>query len=161
VGIFGGRSPKIVDDSLPDGEWLAVSKQLFEKSIEPYYGSPETMARGGEEHYKNGNHGTAMFFFAKSIDMLHTAYGFSQMAKRRPSPADAPIVEGFTVVLALALRSHPEAPVAECVREVTHRLRSISTECDQLGLPSDLYRNALDSMARSAPHVPVDDVFWT
>ena len=161
MGIFGRRGPKTVDDSLPDAQWLAASKELFNKSIEPYYGSPETMARGGEEHYNIGNYGTAMFFFAKSIDMLHTAYGFAQMAQRRPSPADAPIVEGFTVALALALRSHPEAPVAECVREVTHRLRSISTACDQLGLPSGLYRSGLDSMAQAAPHVPVDDVFWT
>src|SRR5262249_26158061 len=129
--------------------------------IEAFYGSPETMARGGEEHYIVSDYGTAMFFYAKSIDMLHTAYGFSRMELRHPSPADEPIVDGFTVALALGLRSHPDAPVDDCVREVTHRLRSISSECDRVGLPSDLYRSGLDAIAQSASHVPVDDIFWT
>ena len=161
MGFFGKRRPAKVDNSLPDGQWLAASKDLFDQDIEPFYGSPETMARGGEEHYTHGNYGTAMFFFAKSIDMLHTAYGFSQMTRCRPSPADLAIVEGFTVALVLSLRAHPEAPVADCVREIAHRLRSIATECDRLGLPSDLYRSGLESMAQTAPHVPVDDVLWT
>jgi hypothetical protein len=52
VGIFGKRSPKVVDGSLADGPWLRASEEMFKASIEPYYGSPETMARGGEERYR-------------------------------------------------------------------------------------------------------------
>jgi hypothetical protein len=164
VGIFGkskGAPSGSVDPALPDGEWLLASEALFRQRIDDFYGSPETMARGGEEHQGLSDHGTAMFFYAKSIDMLHTAYGFAEMAQRQPSAADLPIVNGFTTSLRSALDSHPEAPVVDCVREVTHRLRSISSECDRVGLPSDLYRSGLESLARSAPHVPVDDVRWT
>lgn len=60
--------------------------------------------------------------------MLHTAYGFAQMAQRRPSPADAPIVEGFTVVLALALRSHPEAPPWPKLRPTSPSMMSSGPE---------------------------------
>lgn len=150
-----------VDPGLLDGEWLAASEALFKRRIGGFYGSPETMARGGEEHYGLSDFGTAMFFYAKSIDMLHTAYGFAHMAQRQPSPADLAIVDGYTASLGVSLQLHPDAPVAACVREVTHRLRSISSECDRVGLPSDLYRGGLKSMAQSAPHVPVDDVFWS
>jgi hypothetical protein len=150
-----------VDASLSDGQWLAASKTLFDDRIHAFYGSPERMARGGEQHYRLFDYGTAMFFYAKSIDMLHTAYGFAHMAQRQPSSADLPIVDGYTASLGLALEFHPEAPVDACVREVTHRLRSISSECDRIGLPSGLYRSGLDSMAQSARHVSVDDVYWT
>lgn len=140
---------------------MAASEALFKRRIDAFYGSPETMARGGEEHYGLSDYGTAMFFYAKSIDILHTAYVVLQMAQRQPSAHDLPIVDGYTSSLALTLQLHPEAPVAACVREVTHRLRSISSECDRVGLPSDLYRSGLDSMGAATPHVPVDDVFWT
>lgn len=160
MGLFR-RGPKTVDSTLPDGAWLAASEALFKQRIDSFYGSPETMSRGGEEHYQLSDYGTAMFFYAKSIDMLHTAYGFSQMAQRRPSVADLEIITGYTNSLAQALRLHPQAPVAGSVREVTHRLRSISSECDRAGLPSTAYRDGLESIAEHAPHVPVDDVYWT
>jgi len=152
---------KVVDDSLPDGQWLQESENMFKATVEPYYGSTETMARGGDERRGLGDYGTALFFYAKSIDMLHTAYGFSGMQRRRPSPADTPVIDGYTESLAMVMGHHPDAPITNCVRDVTHRLRSISTECDRLGLPSNVYRSALDLIAQIAPHVPVDDVLWT
>jgi hypothetical protein len=161
VGLFAKRSPKVVDGSLPDGAWLGESREMFKATIEPYYGSPETMAKGAEDRRFLADYGTALFFYAKSIDMLHTAYGFSGMERRRPSGSDAPIIEGFAETLSYVMDLHPQAPVDECVREVTHRLRSISTECDRVGVPSELYRDGLDRIARIAPHVPVDDIFWT
>lgn len=167
MGIFGrrtsGRSstPDGVEASLPDGEWFGASRRLYEQRVKHFYGSPETMASGGAEFYGNGDFGTAMFFYAKSIDMLHTAYGFAQMAQRQPSPADVTIVDGFCNSLGVSLQMHPAAPVDECVREVTHRLRSISSECDRVGLPSNLYRQGLDAMASHAPNVRIDDILWT
>jgi hypothetical protein len=152
--------PEVADHSLSDPAWLGESRRIFESRIDGFYGSPETMAAGGREHYGCQDFGTAMLFYAKSIDMLHTAYGFSQMRARQPSPDDAAIVDGFSSSLGAALSLHPRAPVEECVREVTHRLRSISTECDRVGLPSGVYRSALDAIAMHAPHVPTDDVSW-
>jgi hypothetical protein len=168
VGLFrrqdaGASSPlpAAVDPSLSDQAWLAASEQQFRERIEGFYGSPETMASGGREHYGNQDFGTAMFFFAKSIDMLHSAYGFGKMRDRQPSPADIGIVDGFVSSLGLSLQMHPNAEVDACVREVTHRLRSISTECDRAGLSSTLYRNALNSIASSAPNVRTDDIYWS
>ncbi|HJZ36332.1 MAG TPA: hypothetical protein VJ204_08685 [Solirubrobacterales bacterium] len=134
---------------------------MFNETIEPYYGSPETMAKGGDERRGLTDYGTAMFFYAKSIDMLHSNYGHLGMERRRPSPADTVIIDAYAESLALVSQFHPEAPITPCVREVTHRLRSISTECDRVGLSSSLYRNGLDRIAQIAPHVPVDDVVWT
>lgn len=150
-----------VDAGLPDGAWLRASEQAFRERVDAYYGSPETMAEGGKDSYGHQEFGVALFFYRKAIDMLHTAYGFSQMQSRRPSVADVSIVDGFTASLGASLAQHPEAPVDECVREVTHRLRSIATTSDRVGIPSNLYRAALDSMAAYAPDVGVDDVFWT
>ena len=150
-----------VDPSLPDNEWLAASERVFRETIDSYYGTPDTMASGGEQRAALGDAGVALLFYRKSIDMLHTAYGFSQMQSRSPSRADDPIIGGFCTALEESLRQHPQAPAAETVREVTHRLRSISTTCQREGLDDSLYRAALDRMAAIAPDIAVDDILWT
>ena len=122
-GAQAGGAVQQVDDSLPDGEWLAGSEALFNQTVKQHYGSPETMAQGATQNYDVANYGTAMFFFRKSIDMLHSAYGFSQMQSRSPSPADEWIIDGFIDSLGKSLAAHPAAPVDGAVREVTHRLR--------------------------------------
>ncbi len=147
-----------IDNSLPDDEWLAQSKARFDRMIKNYYGSCETIGEGGQECYGYGDFGTALFFYQKSIDVLHTNYTFLQMRNRRPSLADAWIVNGYTSSLGASLEMHPAAPVDESVREVTHRLRTIATACEQVGLLSELYREALKLMAQYAPHVKLDDV---
>lgn len=154
-------SGPLVDASLPDGQWLARSESVYNDTIQPYYGSPETMARGGDERLAQGDEGVALFFFRKSIDMLHTAYGFNQMEQRRPSQADAAILGSFCASLESSVRAHPEAPVDETVREVTHRLRSISTECEQNGIDARIYRESLTRIAAATPKVRIDDVLWT
>ena len=55
---------------------------------------------------------------------------------------------------------HPEATVAGSVREVTHRLRTISSACNRVGIPGQLYMNALDTIGRETPHVDVTDIYW-
>ena len=147
-----------IDDSLPDDEWLARSKTRFEQIVKNYYGSCETIGQGGQERYGYGDFGTALFFYQKSIDVLHTNYLFGQMRSRQPSPADAWIVDGYTSSLGASLAMHPAAPIDESVREVTHRLRTIATACEQVGLPSQLYREALKLMSQYAPHVKLDGV---
>jgi hypothetical protein len=118
------------------------------------------MARGGQDQHGSDDAGIALHFFAKSIDMLHTAYGFNAMRTRQPSGDDAAIVGAFCDTLAVVMRDRPAAPVDEVVREVTHRLRSISTTCDEMGLVSSHYRWGLDTVGRLAPHVRVDDILW-
>jgi len=147
-----------IDGSLPDDEWLARSKARFEQMVKNYYGSCETIGQGGKECYGYSDFGTALFFYQKSIDVLHSMYLFGQMRNRQPSPADAWIVNGYTSSLGASLAMHPAAPVNESVREVTHRLRTIASACEQVGLPSQLYREALKLMAQYAPHVKLDDV---
>jgi len=126
--------------------------------VQRYYGSPETMAEGGRLCYGYGDFGTALFFFQKSIDMLHTNYLFNQMRSRQPSAADAWIVDGYTSSLGAGLAMHTAAPIDDSVREVTHQLRTIATACEQVGLPSELYRGALRQIAIEAPNVKLDDV---
>jgi len=147
-----------IDHSLPDDEWLARSEERFRWMVENYYGSCDTIGRGGQERYGYGDFGTALFFYQKSIDVLHTNYLFGQMRNRQPSPDDAWIVDGYTRSLGASLAMHPAAPIDSSVREVTHRLRTIATACERVGLPSQLYREALQLMAQYAPHVKLDDV---
>ena len=157
----GGKAVPLVDETLPDGQWLARSESVYNDTIQTYYGSPEAMARGGEERLAKGDDGVALFFYRKSIDMLHTAYGFNQMGQRQPSGADEWILGSFCVALESTVRAHPGAPVAESVREVTHRLRSITTECEGRGLDASIYRAGLARVGAAAPMVLVDDIFWT
>ena len=137
-----------MDPSLADGEWLAASERLFKDRIDRFYGSPDSMANGGREHYGFGDFGTAMFFYAKSIDMLHTAYGFNHMQNRQPSPADASIIDGFVSALGASLSMHPNAPVSSMLLEMDTRLHEVAGECERLGLPADLYRNAQAEIRR-------------
>jgi hypothetical protein len=151
----------LVDPSLPDAQWFGQSEAAYKSTIEPYYGSPETMARGGDERAAQGDDGVALFFYRKSIDMLHTAYGFNQMQARQPSPQDAAILSGFCHSLEKTISDHPGASVNESIREVTHRLRSITTESERRGIDAALYRSTLDRIAGIAPAVSVDDILWT
>jgi hypothetical protein len=156
----GGRGPR-VDQTLDDGPWYAASIAEYERTVGSHYGSPETMAGGGFKAAHAGDSGVAMQFFRKSIDMLHSAHGFNQMSTRQPSPSDGEIVDGFCAALEQSLRDHPSAPVDEAVREVTHRLRSITTTCEQAGMPSEPYQLGLDRLAVAAPAVQTDDIRWT
>ena len=132
----------------------------YSEMVENCWGSCETVANAGSERYNNQDFGTALFFFRKSIDMLHTNYLFLDMKNRQPSPSDAWIIDGFTNSLSASLSLHPGAPVDESVREVTHRLRTITSACTRVGAPPVLYQNALDLMASTAPNVNVEDIFW-
>src|SRR5690242_8049668 len=72
-----------IDNSLPDDEWLARSEARYKEMVQHRWGSPETVAQGGKVCYGYGDFGTALFFYQKSIDMLHTNYLFSQMRSRQ------------------------------------------------------------------------------
>ncbi|WP_152626711.1 hypothetical protein [Streptacidiphilus carbonis] len=148
--------------SLPDGEWFAASQYVYSETWRGYAGSPETFADAGRDHLGNQNFAVAMLFFGKSIDLLHTLYtdGGGGTRTRQPSAVDLAITSGFTESLAVALETHPTAPVAEPVREATHRLRTISSACRRAGVSADLYLNALGDIATASPSVNVDDILW-
>ena len=161
MSFFGrSRRSERVDDTLADGPWLVASEQLFAKTVGQHYGSPERMAGGGRDAEDAGNFGTATCFYRKAIDMLHTAYGFDQMRSRKPSAADAWIIDGYCRSLQHALGQHPAAKFDESVREITHRLRSISTQCQDLGLDASLYHAGLQRLSAIAPTVRTDYVYW-
>jgi hypothetical protein len=149
-----------VDPSLSDAEWFAASEGIYDRTWRSHLGSPETFADAGGEHYNNQNFAVAMLFFRKAIDLLHTQYTFSDMSTRQPSARDLAITSGFVSSLGATLAMHPATPVAESVREVTHRLRTISSACKRAGVPAELYLNALQEIAIAAPGVTVDDVLW-
>lgn len=150
--------PELVEASLPDDTWFRTSEQVYERTWRDHAGSPETFAEAGKLHYGYQNFGVALLFFRKAIDLMHTLYG--DMSRRQPSPKDLSITSGFVSSLGAALALHPEAPVDESVREVTHRLRTISSACRRTGISADLYLNALQEIARESPKVRIDDILW-
>lgn len=150
---------ELVELSLPDDEWFAVSDGVYERTWRDHVGSPETFAEAGSNHYGHQNFGVALLFFRKAIDLMHTLYT-GGMSRRQPSPQDFAITSGFIGSLGATLATHPAAPVDESVREVTHRLRTISSACKRAGIPSDLYLNSLQEIASASPNVRIDDILW-
>jgi hypothetical protein len=153
--LFGDRAggesgTAAIGHSLPDDEWLAESRRIFDATIDQHYGSPESMAEPAKKHYGHQNFGVAMFFYGKSIDMLQTAYGFSGMADRQPSPADAWIVDGYVSSIGAGLAMHPNAPVAESATTTIGLLQDIAAECERVGAPHQLYSNAAEQVAFEA-----------
>lgn len=159
VGIFGRKKFDPNDSSLNDAEWLRSGESRYAAAIGRYYGSPETIARGGLE--RRDDPAAALFFFQKSIDLLHTQYGFLGMKTRRPGPADDAITEAYLNTLTRVREMRPDAAVADSVREVTHRLRAISSECKSRGLDPGPYLAVLGRLGDLTPDINVDDIFWT
>lgn len=143
-------SVRSVDATLPDAEWFSASTRLFESTVGQHYGSPDTMAAPGKEHYNNQNFGVAMLFFGKAIDMLQTAYCYSEMQQRQPSPADAWIINGYVSAIGASLSMHAQAAVGESARYTANMLKSIADACDRVGAPSTLYRDAGDAITWEA-----------
>jgi hypothetical protein len=141
--------------SLSDAEWLQRSQWRYSRSVDPYYGSVDKMASGARNRYDNKDFGTALFFFGKSIDMLHTCY--SHLKNRLPSSDDSWIVRGYvdTVVEVLAL--HPQAPVGESVREAAKYIWGIANICDNEGRSPELYRETLAALKKAAPGEDLGD----
>ena len=121
---------------------------------------PDEMAKAADNLYGNQRFAEALDQFARAIDMLHTLYLFENMRQRQPSPADAWIVDGYTSSLGATLAIDRSTDVEESVRTTTHRLRTITTAAERVGLPAQLYREALDMMRGYAGHVDVDDILW-
>jgi hypothetical protein len=153
-------SSDLVDPALPDVAWFQASERVYDGTWRDHLGSPETFAAAGRIHYGNQNFAVALLFYRKAIDLMHSIYITSGMSSRQPSARDLPIIDDFISSLDATLEQHPESPVDESVREVTHRLRTISTACERAGLPAELYLNALEAIGAAAPRVNVKDILW-
>ena len=145
-----------IDGSQSDTDWLSASEARYNATMRNHAGSPETFASAGSQASENEEPGVALFYYQKAIDLLHTLYDYSQFERRKPSLADASIIEGYLRALRSVLDVHPSADVSASVREVTHRLRVISSSCERAGYASSLYRDTLLELPRIAPGVSLE-----
>ena len=71
MGLFSKR-PQEDSAEQDDHAWLYAGHQRFDRDKDRFFGSPETMRRGGEEALSRGDTAAAVFFFAKAIDIAQT-----------------------------------------------------------------------------------------
>jgi hypothetical protein len=151
-------SPKVRSS---DDIWWGEASERYELKRQSYKDtSPEHMTKVGKECLQLDDPGAALFFFRRAIDQMHTAYLFGEMKARRPSAADAEAITLYVSTLASVRAMHEDAPVTEQVREVTHRLRTISTAAKERRLHDETYRTGLGQLAEVTPDIDVSDVVW-
>jgi hypothetical protein len=170
MGLFRrtAKEPVNYDDpALNDGSWLSAGEAEYRSLIVNHYGSPDTIAAGGDQRRFVGDQASALFFYQKAIDTLHSIYvcGFGDSGpaswSRQPSDRDFSIVDRYLDTLREVRGMRPGAPVKNSVTEVTHRLRTISSQFRNYDLPAGPYLSRLDNLARIAPDVDVSRVFWS
>lgn len=161
------REPENFNDPLmDDATWVSAGESRYNSLIRNHYGSPDTIAAGGQQRNQLNDPVAAMFFFQKSIDTLHSIYvcGFGDPSpagwSRQPSDRDLNIVDAYLQTLGNVRSLRPGAPVKASVTEVTHRLRTISTTFKRYGLNDVPYRERLARLGQVAPDVDVSGVFW-
>jgi hypothetical protein len=122
---------------------------------------PEKVGEAAKQAYGQHEWRASFDLYVKAIDKLHDFYVFEQFQNRQPSPGDAWIVQGMVSAVGVLRNVEPQADVTTGVREATHRLRTISSAVKAAGGNATLYEGALAELARIAPDVDVDDIFWT
>lgn len=153
------------DPALTDAEWLGSGRSRYESLVSKHYGSPDTIADGGDQRMQLNDLAAALFFYQKAIDTLHSIYlGFGDGGPsswgRQPSSRDHLIMDRYLSALRTVRELRPGASVQSSVREVTHRMRTISSQFKRFGLDSSPYLGRLDDLGRIASDVDVSDVFW-
>jgi hypothetical protein len=121
---------------------------------------PEKVAQQAQNAYRTQQWFESFGLYVKAVDKLHDFYVYEQFKNRQPSPGDAWIVEGVSASLGVTRELVPDAPIAEGVREVTHRLRTIVTAVGKAGGNPTLYQHTLDEVGRLTPDIDVSDIFW-
>jgi hypothetical protein len=155
------------DPLLDDAAWLVGGEARYDRLVSNHYGSPDTIAAGGDQRLRQDDPGSALFFYQKAIDTLHSIYlcGFNDTGpsswSRQPSPRDQTIVDHYLSTLRIVRAARPAAPVKATVTEVTHRLRTISTKLQACGFDPSPYVRSLDALGEIAPDVDVSGVFWS
>ena len=162
IGVAAGPVPRLppVAPEPVSSTWLAEGERRFADDVPAHYGSPESIAAGGMLALERDDTASALFFFQKAIDLLHTLYVSSRMQRRKPGPRDGALLDLYTRALRNVREVEPGADVSDSVREVTHRLRTISTACRDVGTDPSRYLDALTGLAAIAPDVDVRTVLW-
>lgn len=154
------------DQALDDARWLGSGERRFGSLISRRYESPDTIAACGDQRLQADDPAAALFFFQKAIDALHGIYvsGLNDnrlaIRTRRPSSRDESIMDRYLATLRVVRRLRPGAPVTRSVIEVTHRMRTISSQFKLYGLDPGPYLTRLEELADIAPDVDVREVFW-
>lgn len=170
MGLFrrANREPANYNDPLlDDAAWIAAGESRYDRLISNHYGSPDTIAAGGDQRIEKDDPASALFFYQKAIDTLHSIYvcGFNDTGpsswSRQPSQRDQAIVQRFLATLRTVRVQRPSAPVKASVTEVTHRLRTISSKFKTYGLDATFYLSSLETLSDVAPDVDVSGVFWS
>lgn len=170
MGLFNKRPktpPNYDDPALDDAAWLDAGDDRYRAAVSNHYGSPDTIAAGGDQRSRQGDVAAALYFYEKAIDTLHSIYvcGFDDTGpsgwSRQPSHQDLDIIDRYLDTLRQVRDRRPGAPIQNTVREVTHRLRTISTEFDRHGIGSQTVRQRLTTLGEIAPDVDVSSVYWT
>jgi hypothetical protein len=94
---------------LDDGAWLAAGHQRFDRDKSHYFGSPETMRRGGEAALNRGDVAAAVFFFAKAIDIAQT--WLSNPLHQRTHEDNVTLFRLYVETIATVRSTHPAADV--------------------------------------------------
>lgn len=146
--------------TVSSGNWLAEGESRFSDDVKAHFGSPESIAAGGMLALERDDVASALFFFQKAVDLLQTLYVSSRMRSRRPSRRDSAVIDLYLRALREVRAIDPDADVGASVREVTHRLRTISTACQDVGVDPSRYLDALTELGKVAPDVDVRTVLW-
>lgn len=165
--VSGGSLVNQDDPVQDDVSWLSGAEDRYKSSVSNHFGSPDTLAAGGDQSMRARDPACALFFYQKAIDTMHSIYvcGFNDTGprswSRQPSERDLSIIDRYLEALSSVRALRPRAPVKQSVIEVTHRMRTISTQFKRYGLDAGPYRPRLDQLARLAPDADVSGVFWT
>ena len=167
MGLFDRRQrieENFNDPLIPDNEWLAAGESRFNSLLSRHYGSPDTIADGGDQRRNMGDLTAALHFYAKAIDTLDSIYVCAgeepDSWSREPSAEDIGIVDRYIATLRQIRDARPAALPNRSVLEVTGRIRRISSKFRRHGLNSAEYVRRLDDLAAVAPEVDVSGLYW-
>jgi hypothetical protein len=122
-----------------DQGWLAAGHQRFERTKGRHFGSPETMAAGGDQAIGKGDLAAAVFFYAKAIDIAQT-WSFGTYAGERSVGQDERIFQAYANALEDVKAGHPRADLYgrwnnESGETTLHMMYGVALEQDRRGRP--------------------------
>ena len=146
MGLFG-RNVKSQPGEQDDQSWLSAGHQRFDRDKARVFGSPETLRHGGEEALGRGDAATAVFFFAKAIDVAQT--WSSNRAGQRSSEDDVTLFRLYVDTIRTIRRDHPDADVLsdwcnENGKYTANMMVSVAKNAFQEGMPVEALDAAIN-----------------
>jgi hypothetical protein len=158
MGLFSKRTREDLTEQHGQA-WLLAGHQRFDRGKNRFFGSPETMRRGGEEALSRGDTAAAVFFFAKAIDIAQT------WSRNRPHQRsyedDAILFRLYAEAVATIRAAHPDADVLsdgvnENGRYTANMMVAVAKDCFQAGHPTEELDEAINNFLNSTG-MPVPD----